>query len=151
MNTVGKVFVFVLIYSAIAGQSAMALTEERSVLPLPPSGNVTLSLAECNRLVDLAAKSTKKLQQPPIPYSLERADLKLRVGTDFVLGTVLLDGQVFTKREAKVPLTSGMTILNARQEGRTLPLFEEGQTATAVLPGQSAFFGEPGCRAAFGD
>src|SRR6185312_9233246 len=139
MNSVRKAFVLLLIYSFIAGQSAMALGEERTVLPLPPSGNVTLSLAEYNRLVDLAAKATRKHEQPPIPYTLERAGLKLRVGTDSVLGTVLLDGQVFTKNEAKVPLASGMTILNARQEGRTLPLFEEGQTATAVLPGQSAF------------
>ncbi|HWG87149.1 MAG TPA: hypothetical protein VN679_05155, partial [Candidatus Acidoferrales bacterium] len=139
MNSVRKAFVLVLIYSFIAGQSAVALGEERTVLPLPPSGNVTLSLAEYNRLVDLAAKATRKHEQPPIPYTLERAGLKLRVGTDSVLGTVLLDGQVFTKNEAKVPLASGMTILNARQEGHTLPLFEEGQTATAVLPGQSAF------------
>ena len=139
MNSIRKAFVLVLIYSFIAGQSAMAMGEERTVLPLPPSGNVTLSLAEYNRLVDLAAKATRKHEQPPIPYTLERAGLKLRVGTDSVLGTVLLDGQVFTKNEAKVPLASGMTILNARQEGHTLPLFEEGQTATAVLPGQSAF------------
>jgi len=139
MNSIRKAFVLVLIYSFIAGQSAMAMGEERTVLPLPPSGNVTLSLAEYNRLVDLAAKAARKHEQPPIPYTLERAGLKLRVGTDSVLGTVLLDGQVFTKNEAKVPLASGMTILNARQEGHTLPLFEEGQTATAVLPGQSAF------------
>jgi hypothetical protein len=56
-----------------------------------------------------------------------------------VLGTVVEDGEVFGKSAAKVPLTSGLTILNARQQGRTLPLLQEGATATAVLPGSQEF------------
>ncbi len=139
MNAARKLLTIVMIYSFFAGQTAMALEEEKSIVPLPSSGNVTLSLAEYNRLVDLAAKSMKTHEKPPIAYTIERADLKLNVGADSVLGTVLLDGQVFSKAETKVPLASGMTLLNARQQGKALPLFEEGQTATAVLPGQSAF------------
>jgi hypothetical protein len=139
MNAARKLLSIVMIYSFFAGQTAMALSEEKSIVPLPSSGNVTLSLAEYNRLVDLAAKSMKAHEKPPIAYTIERADLKLNVGADSVLGTVLLDGQIFSKVETKVPLASGMTILNARQQGKALPLFEEGNTATAVLPGQSAF------------
>ncbi|HWG49148.1 MAG TPA: carboxypeptidase-like regulatory domain-containing protein [Candidatus Acidoferrales bacterium] len=139
MNAARKLLIIVMIYSFFAGQTAMALSEEKSIVPLPSSGNVTLSLAEYNRLVDLAAKSMKAHEKPPIAYTIERADLKLNVGADSVLGTVLLDGQIFSKVETKVPLANGMTILNARQQGKGLPLFEEGHTATAVLPGESAF------------
>ncbi len=55
------------------------------------------------------------------------------------LEAVQLDGEVFSKAAAKVPLTSGLTILNARQEGKALPLQEEGSTSVAVLPGASEF------------
>ncbi|HSK46301.1 MAG TPA: hypothetical protein VLA83_20700, partial [Candidatus Binatia bacterium] len=38
-----------------------------------------------------------------------------------------------------MPLTTGLTILNARQEGKSLPLEEEGSTSMAVLPGAAEF------------
>jgi len=44
-----------------------------------------------------------------------------------------------TKPATKVPLTSGMTILNAKQEGKALPLQQEGATSMAVLPGAADF------------
>lgn len=119
--------------------SVCALAEEPNVLPLPVSGNVTLPLAEYNRLVDLAHKSVKIYEQPPIPYTIKRADLKLRINNEAVIGTMLLDGEVFSKSAAKVPLASGVTILNAHQEGKALPLLQEGAVATAVLPGASDF------------
>src|SRR5579871_4616876 len=96
--------------------SAMAITAENPVLPLPTTGNVTLTLAEYNRLVELAAKSGKKHEAPPLPYAIKRADLKLHVTNQTVLATVQLDGEVFSKGAAKVPLINGLTILNARQE-----------------------------------
>ena len=113
--------------------------EEKGALPLPNSGQVTLTLAEYNRLVDLAAKSAKKRELPPIPYTIKRAELKLKAGSETVMGTLLMDGEVFSKSAARVPLTSGMTILNAQQEGRGLPLQQEGATAVAILPGASDF------------
>ena len=115
------------------------LAADKPNLPLPTSGNVTLTLTEYDRLVDLAGKAAKKHEMPPIPYTLKRADLKLHVSNQAVVGTVQLDGEVFGKGAAKVPLTSGLTIFNARQEGRMLPLLEEGSTATAVLPGPAEF------------
>jgi hypothetical protein len=139
MNATRKSFALILVYSIFAAQSAMAFSGENSTLPLPTSGNVTLSLAEYNKLVDLAAKWTKKREQPPVPYTLKHAELKLRVGSESVLGTVLLDGEVFSRNATKVPLTTGMTILNAQQQGKNLPLLQEGSSATAVLPGQSDF------------
>jgi hypothetical protein len=119
--------------------SLCAIGEEKGALPLPTSGSVTLTLTEYNRLIELAAKAGKKSEIPPLAYAIKRADLKLRVAGQTVLGTVQLDGEVFSKAAAKVPLTSGLTILNARQEGKPLPLEEEGTTSTAILPGTSEF------------
>jgi hypothetical protein len=119
--------------------SMLAMAGENTSLPLPTTGNVTLTLAEYNRLVELAAKSGKKHDTPPLPYAIKRAEMKLHVTNQTVLGTVQLDGEVFSKGVAKVPLTSGLTILNARQEGKSLPLEQEGSTSTAILPGAAEF------------
>src|SRR5205809_705065 len=58
-----------------------AIAQQRnSVLPLPNSGNVSLSLEEYNRLVELATKPTKKPELPPINYSVNvNVALQLRV------------------------------------------------------------------------
>jgi hypothetical protein len=119
--------------------SLYAAGAENTSLPLPTTGNVTLTLAEYNRLVELAAKSGKKHDTPPMPYAIKRADMKLHVTNDTVLGTLQMDGEVFSKGAAKVPLTTGLTILNARQEGKALPLEQEGSTSTAILPGAAEF------------
>lgn len=113
--------------------------EDKGAVPLPPSGNVTLTLAEYDHLTDLASKAVKKHEAPPVAYTIKHADLKLRVGSESVTGTVIEEGEVFSKGAAKVPLTSGLTIFNARQQGKALPLLEEGAVATAVLPGSAEF------------
>jgi hypothetical protein len=113
--------------------------QEKSDLPLPSSGNVTLQLAEYNRLLELAAKPIKRSEIPPLHYAVKRAELKLQVGNESVLGTVQLEGEVFTKGVAKVPLTTGITVLDAHQEGKALPLQQEGGTHVAILPGPSQF------------
>jgi hypothetical protein len=119
--------------------SVYAMGAETTPLPLPTTGNVTLTLAEYNRLVELATKAGKTHEKPPLPYALKRAEMKLHVASQTVLGTLQLDGEVFSKGAAKVPLTTGLTILNARQEGKSLPLEEEGSTSMAVLPGAAEF------------
>jgi hypothetical protein len=119
---------------------AAAIGQLRNDLPVPDSGNVTLSLEEYNRLVELAAKTPKKPEIPPLNYSVKRADLKLRVENDSVRGTVELEGEVFKKGFAKVPLTMGMTVLDARQENKALPLQQEHGVQTAVLTGPGEFF-----------
>src|SRR5215831_11804912 len=117
------------------------LADERAI-PLPPvpaSGNVTLPLDEYNRLLELANKPTRKTETPPVPYTMKRADLKFRVTTESVQGTVQLQGEILHKGVTKVPLTNGMAILDARQEGKNLPLELEGGTHTAVIPGPAEF------------
>lgn len=119
--------------------AATMMAEEKSSLPLPNSGNVTLTLDEYNRLVELAAKPPKKLDAPPLPFSIKHADLKLHIENDVVLGTVQLDGEVFRKGMSRVPLAAGMTIFDAHQGVKGLPMQLENGTQTAILPGSAEF------------
>src|SRR5215813_5978605 len=119
--------------------TAMLAQQKNSVLPLPTSGNVSLSLEEYNKLVELATRPTKIPDIPPINYSVKHADLKLRVENESVSGTVQLDGEVFKKGMAKVPLTTGMTILDVREQGKGIPLDPENGTQVAILSGPSEF------------
>ena len=138
-----RLFVAFLLCSVCAATGAFAAPgsseEDKTTLPLPNSGNVTLTLDEYNRLVELAAKPPKKPDIAPLPYSLKHADLKLRVENEGVRGTVQFEGEVFRKGVSKVPLTTGMTILDAHQNGKGLPLEQENGTHVALLPGPAEF------------
>lgn len=116
-----------------------AAAQRPDILPLPSSGNVTLSLDEYNRLITLAAKPVKKPEGAPLNYAIQHADLKLRVTSDSVVGSVELEGETYTKNATKVGLATGMTILDARQDGRFLPLQLDNGMITAVLPGSANF------------
>jgi hypothetical protein len=107
--------------------------------PVPSSGNVTLALDEYNRLLELASKPVRKVDAPPVPYTMKRADLKFTVANESVQGTVHLQGEILHKGATKIPLTSGMAILDARQEGKGLPLELENGTHTAVITGPADF------------
>jgi hypothetical protein len=101
------------------------LAEDKVSLPLPDAGNVTLTLDEYNKLVELAAKPPKKLDTPPLPYAIKHADLKLRVENEVVLGTVQLEGEVFRKGVSKVPLSNGITIFDAHQTSKGVPMQQD--------------------------
>jgi hypothetical protein len=113
--------------------------QEKSTLPLPDPGNVTLTLDEYNKLMELAAKPPKKSDLAPLPYSIKHADVKLHIENDGVRGTVQLEGEVFRKGVSKVPLTSGMTVLDAHQNGKGVALLQENGTHMALLPGPGEF------------
>ena len=113
--------------------------EEKSTLPLPDPGNVTLTLDEYNKLVELAAKPTKHPDIAPLPYSIKHADVTLHIENDGVRGTVQLEGEVFRKGVSKVPLTTGMTVLDAHQNGKGVALLQENGTHMALLPGPGEF------------
>src|ERR1700686_2681567 len=117
----------------------VVMAEEKSTLPLPDPGNVTLTLDEYNRLVALAAKSPKRPDLSPLPYSIKHADVKLRIENLGVRGTVQLEGEVFRKGVSKVPLTTGMTVLDAHQNGKGLPLLQENGSHMALLSGPGEF------------
>jgi hypothetical protein len=126
-------FVFVLILSTVAR------AQQKSGLPLPDSGDVTLPLDEYNKLLELAGKPTKRPEVPPQNYSIQCAELKFRVENEAVLGSVQLEGEVFKKGVTKVPLIKDMTILDARQDNKGVPLQQENGTQFAVLSGPSDF------------
>ena len=132
-----RIFVMFLLSSMCSAQ--MYAADEKTPLPLPDPGNVTLTLDEYNKLVELAAKPPKKPENAPLPYSIKHAEVKLHVENDSVLGTVEIEGEVFHKGVSKVPLTSGMTILDAHQNGKGIPLEQENGTHTALLPGPGEF------------
>ena len=130
------------LFAVLAGcvfVASICWAEDKSTLPLPDSGNVTLPLDEYNKLVELAGKPPKKIDVAPLPYSIKHADVKLKVADNGVMGSVELEGEVFHKGVSKVPLTSGMTILDAHQNGKGVPLIQEGGTHAALLPGPGDF------------
>jgi Carboxypeptidase regulatory-like domain len=134
-----RLFVVLMLCGVSAQICAAGAAEDKSVLPLPNSGNVTLTLDEYNRLVELAAKPPKKSDSPPLAYSIKHADVKLRVEDEGVRGTVQLEAEVFHKGVSKVPLTTGMTILDAHQGEKSLPLEQENGTHMALLTGPGEF------------
>ena len=113
--------------------------QQKSESPEPAPGNVTLSLDEYNRLLALANRPGKKPETPPVSYVLKHADLKFRVANDDVRGSLLFEGEILEPHSAKVPLTSGMTIFDARYGAKPLPLCLENGIETAVLPGDLQF------------
>lgn len=119
--------------------AAPLFAQDKIAPPVPQAGNVTLPLDEYNHLLELAGKMPKHVEAPPLPYSLKRADLKFRATNDAVMGSIQIQGETFNRGETKVALTSGMTILDARQEGRALPLEQENGTQTAILAGPAEF------------
>lgn len=113
--------------------------QEKATLPLPDPGQVTLTLDEYNKLVELASRTPKKTDVAPLPYSIQHAELKLRAENNGVMGSVELEGEVFHKGMSKVPLTTGMTILDAHQGGKGVPMIQENGIHTALLPGPGDF------------
>jgi hypothetical protein len=133
-----KIFALFLTWMLVLPGFAAA-ADDLALPPVPATGNVTLPLDEYNRLVELASKPVKKLDTPPVPYTMKRAELKFRVASQSVQGTLQLQGEILHKGATKVPLTTGMAILDARQEGKGLPLELENGTHTAVLSGPADF------------
>ena len=117
----------------------IALAQDKLVTPVPTTGNVTLALEEYNRLLELSGRPVKGDEAPPVPYVIKRADLKLRVANESVVGAVRLEGEVLAKGERRVVLVSGMTVLAAHQDGKNVPLEKQGAVHTAILRGPADF------------
>src|SRR5262245_32225023 len=134
------IFLLLVMTTAVCAQQRDLKSSMSLPVPGPGSaGTVTLSLAEYNRLSELAASKPKITDAPPLPYALSRAAFKLRVEDQSIVGTVNLEGAVLNKGATKVPLTTGLTILEAKQASSALPLLQEGATHAAVLNGPAPF------------
>ena len=132
------ILLLLVVATATYGQQRDARSD--ATFPLPgSSGTVTLSLSEYNRLTELAAHKPKTAEAAPLPFVLSRAAFKLRVDDQSLTGAVDIDGSVLEKGSVRVPLTSGLTILDAKQANSPLPLMQEGSTHSAILNGPGAF------------
>jgi hypothetical protein len=132
------VILILLLTMVASGQQRNTIVD--NVLPAPgPAGTVTIRLTEFDRLVELATRKTKPADRPPLPFVLSHASFKLRVEKQTLVGTVDIDGSLLQVGPVKTPLTSGLTILEAKQANTALPLMREGPNHSAILIGPGSF------------
>ena len=134
-----KALILILLIAVVAaGQQRNTIVS--TPLPAPGTpGTVTLSLSEYNRLVELATRHEKLPDEVPLPFVLSRAVFKLRVENQTLVGTVDIDGALLAKGSVKTPLTTALTILEAKQALNPLPLLQEGPHHAAILNGPGPF------------
>ena len=108
-----KLFLIIIILMA----PFMLLAQQSGSVPSPSSGNITMPLSEYNRLIDLASKPVVKPEAPPLSYAIKRADIKLKLGDDSLLGTVQCEGELFDKGIIRMPLVNVPPIFNITQAG----------------------------------
>ena len=132
----GVTITFSVLSAAAQAQPPVRTTE---VARTDPSRSVTLSLAEYNRLIDLANRPSQGVALAPLAATLASADLRVRVDRETVHGTFSLAGDVLRPGVNRVPLISGATLIEGTASGRPLPLTAEGPLHTALLPGPGPF------------
>src|SRR3989442_8594278 len=104
-----RIIILILI---LTSSTYAQMRNARTEVPVPAptsTGAVTLSLAEYNRLTELAARKPKANDAAPLPFVLSTAAFKLRVEDSSLTGTVEIAGNVLDKGFVKVPLTTGLT------------------------------------------
>ena len=131
-------FLILLVTIVAVGQQKNTTLD--APLPAPGSqGTVTLSLSEYDHLVALATRKTKTPDGVPLPFVLSHAVFKLRLEKETLVGTVEIDGALLETGPVKTPLTTGLTVLDAKQSGTALPLLQEGTSHSAILVGPGPF------------
>lgn len=128
-------FVFAPIMLMMASAAG---AQDKSTLPLPGPGNVTLTLDEYNRLTALASKPLPPANVPPVAYAIKSAELRLRVADESVIGTIAVEGEVFRKGATRVPLTTGFTILDAHAGGKGVPSSSKAAGRRRSCPGRAS-------------
>jgi hypothetical protein len=131
-----KAMILVLCVSIVTAGQQRNTTVDVSPPSPGPAGTVTLTLREYDRLVELASRKTTTPDAAPLPFVLSRAVFRLRVENQTVLGTADIEGSLLEKGPVKIPLTSGVAVLDAKQP---LPILQEGQNHAAVLNGPGPF------------
>jgi len=134
-----RVLILILLLAAVAmGQQRNSRID--TIMPAPgAAGTVTISLSEYDRLVERASRKDKIPDAAPLPFVLSHAVFKLRVENQTLVGYVDIDGALLEKGAIKTPLTSSLTILEAKQAGQPLPLLQEGSSHAAILNGPGPF------------
>ena len=134
-----QALVLILLMTIVASGQHRNTTLDVALSAPSTAGTVTLSLTEYNRLVELASRKDKSPDQAPLPFVLSRAVFKLRVENQTLVGTVDIDGALLEKGVVKTPLTTSLTILDAKQASNSLPLLREGPNHAAILNGPGPF------------
>lgn len=134
-----KRWIIALLLLAVVARGQERSLPPQKVLPQGSPGTVTLTLAEYNRLLELIAHQPKRPEAAPQPFVLARAAFKLRLENESIVGALDIAGDVLQKGFTKVPLITGMTIIDAQPSAKPLPLVQEGQTTIAVVGGAGAF------------
>jgi len=134
-----KAIILILLAATVAS-AQQRNTPLAAALPAPGGpGTVTISLREYDRLVELATRKTTTPDGVPLPFVLSHASFKLRLEQQTLVGTVDIDGSLLEKGPVKTPLTTGLTVLEAKQSGTALPLLQEGINHSAILLGPGPF------------
>jgi hypothetical protein len=110
----------------------------------PPRPNetpraVTLTLAEYNRLIDLASRPPQAPATAPVAAVLASSDLRVRVDRDTARGVFTVNGDALRSGVSRVSLITGATLIDASAGGRPLPLVADGAAHTALIPGPGPF------------
>src|ERR1041385_947852 len=132
-----KAMIVLLVCSVISSGQQRSLPPER-VLP-GPTGTVTLSLLEYNRLVELAAKKPKPPEPPPLSFLISRAAFTLKAANDAISGSMDIEGEVLRNGPTKIPVSSGLLVTGARQSQKPIPLMEDASRHSVVVTGPGGF------------
>jgi len=128
-----------MILAAIVLTAAHAASAQQPPRPNETPRAVTLTLAEYNRLIDLANRPTQTPNAAPVAAVLASADLRVRVDRDTARGVFSITGDALRGGLSRVSLISGATLIDASAGGRPLPLVADGAAHTALVPGPGPF------------
>ena len=125
--------------AAILMMTAHAASAQQPPRPNETPRAVTLTLAEYNRLIDLAGRPTQAPTTAPVAAVLASSDLRVRVDRDTARGVFTVNGDALRSGVSRVNLISGATLIDASAAGRPLPLVADGAAHTALIPGPGPF------------
>ena len=104
--------------AAILLMTAHAASAQQPPRPNETPRAVTLSLAEYNRLIDLASRPPQAPTAAPVAAVLASADLRVRVDRDTARGVFTVNGDALRSGVSRVNLLSGATLIDASAGGR---------------------------------
>lgn len=129
----------ILTVTAILLTAADAASAQQPPRPNETPRAVTLTLAEYNRLIDLAARPPQPPTVAPVAAVVASADMRVRVERDTARGVFTVTGDALRSGVSRVNLISGATLIDATAGGRPLPLVADGAAHTALIPGPGPF------------
>jgi hypothetical protein len=135
-----RTFITTLAFALAARHAAAQAPQPvRPIDSSQPSREVTMTLAEYNRLLDLAARAPAAPAAAPVAAVVSSAVLKVTVDRESARGVFNLAGQVLQNGVSRVPLLNGATLIDANAAGRPVPLVADGQALTALIAGPGPF------------